>query len=105
METALNDARPLVKNIDDLKEILGVVTDKVPSLLKGLRNVLYSKDAAENMAEAVATFYTKLVDAGIPKDEAMDMTKGYMINLRDLFGGEGGFKVNVTTPDSKGSDD
>lgn len=95
----------LVKNIDDLKEILGVVTDKVPSLLKGLRNVLYSKDAAENMAEAVATFYTKLVDAGIPKDEAMDMTKGYMINLRDLFGGEGGFKVNVTTPDSKGSDD
>jgi hypothetical protein len=95
----------LVKNIDDLKDILGVVTDKVPSLLKGLRNVLYSKEAAENMADAVATFYTKLVDAGIPKGEAMDMTKGYMINLRDLFGGEGGFKVNVTTPDSKGSDD
>ena len=95
----------LVKDIDDLKEVLGVVTDKVPGLLKGLRNVLYSKDAAENMAEAVATFYTKLVSAGIPKDEAMDMTKGYMINLRDIFGSEGGFKVNVTTPDSKGSDD
>ena len=95
----------LVKDIDDLKEILSVVTDKVPGLLRGLRNVLYSKDAAENMADAVATFYTKLVAAGIPKDEAMDMTKGYMINLRDLFGGEGGLKVNVTTPDSKGSDD
>lgn len=95
----------LVKDIDDLKEVLGVVTDKVPSLLRGLRNVLYSKDAAENMADAVATFYTKLVAAGIPKDEAMDMTKGYMINLRDIFGGEGGFKVNVTTPDSEGSDD
>ena len=95
----------LVKDIDDLKEILGVVTDKVPSLLKGLRNVLYSKDAAENMADAVATFYTKLVDAGIPKDQAMEMTRGYMINLRDIFGGEGGFKVNVTTPDSNRSDD
>jgi hypothetical protein len=95
----------LVKDIDDLKEVLGVVTDKVPSLLKGLRNVLYSKDAAENMADAVATFYTKLVEAGIPKDQAMEMTKGYMINLRDIFGGEGGFKVNVTTPDDKGSDD
>jgi hypothetical protein len=95
----------LVKDIDDLKEILGVVTDKVPSLLRGLRNVLYSKDAAENMADAVATFYTKLVAAGIPKDEAMDMTKGYMINLRDLFGGEGGLNVNVTKPDSSGSDD
>ena len=74
----------LVKDIDDLKEILGVVTDKVPSLLKGLRNVLYSKEAAENMADAVATFYTKLVDAGIPKDQAMEMTRGYMINLRDI---------------------
>ena len=78
---------------------------QVPSLLRGLRNVLYSKDAAENMADAVATFYTKLVAAGIPKDEAMDMTKGYMINLRDLFGGEGGLNVNVTKPDSSGSDD
>ena len=91
----------LVKDIDDLKDILGVVTDKVPSLLKGLRNVLYSKDAAENMADAVATFYTKLVDAGIPKDQAMEMTRGYMINLRDIFGGEGGFNVNI----KDGSDD
>ena len=95
----------LIKGIDDLKDVLGVVSDKVPGILRGLRNVLYSKDAAENMADAVATFYTKLVEAGIPKNEAMDMTKGYMINLRDLFGGEGGFKVNVTTPESKGSDD
>ena len=95
----------LVKDIDDLKEILGVVTDKVPGLLKGLRNVLYSKDAAENMADAVATFYTKLVEAGIPKDQAMEMTRGYMINLRDIFGSEGGFKVNVTTPNSNRSED
>ncbi|MCK5585874.1 hypothetical protein KAJ02_07360 [Candidatus Bipolaricaulota bacterium] len=95
----------LIKDIDDLKEILGVVTDKVPGILRGLRDVLYSKDAAENMADAVATFYTKLVDAGIPKDQAMDMTKGYMINLRDIFGGEGGFKVNITKPDDKGKED
>jgi len=95
----------LVKNIDDLKEVLGVVTDKVPGLLRGLRDVLYSKDAAENMAEAVATFYTKLVDAGISKEQAMDMTKGYMINLRDIFGGKDGFNVNIAKPDGKGRDD
>lgn len=95
----------LIKDIDDLKEILGVVTDKVPGILRGLRDVLYSKDAAENMADAVATFYTKLVDAGIPKDEAMDMTKGYMINLRGIFGGKDGFNVNIGGADDKGSDD
>ncbi|MFC2095492.1 hypothetical protein ACFLSW_03530 [Candidatus Bipolaricaulota bacterium] len=95
----------LVKNIDDLKEVLGVVTDKVPGLLRGLRNVLYSKDAAENMADAVGTFYTKLVDAGIPKDQAMEMTKGYMINLRDLIGGKDGFNVNIGgSDDGKGDD-
>jgi len=53
------------------------------------------------MADAVATFYTKLVSAGIPKDEAMDMTRGYMINLRDIFGSEGGFNLNI----NDGSDD
>lgn len=95
----------LVKDIDDLKKVLGVVTDKVPGLLRGLRDVLYSKEAAENMADAVATFYTKLVDAGIPKDEAMDMTKGYMINLRDIFSGKDGFNVNIGGSDDKGSDD
>lgn len=95
----------LINDIDDLKEVLGVVTDKVPGILRGLRNVLYSKDAAESMADAVATFYKKLVDGGIPKDQAMEMTKGYMINLRDIFGGEDGFNVNITKPVSKERDD
>lgn len=89
----------LVKNVDDLKEILGVVTDKVPGILKGLRDVLYSREAAENMADAVATFYSKLVNAGIPKEEAMAMTKGYVINLRDIFGGKNGFNVNLSRSD------
>jgi len=93
----------LVKDINDLKEILGVVTDKVPGILRGLRDVLYSKDAAENMAEAVATFYSKLVEAGIPKEQAMDMTRGYMINLRDMFGGKNGFNLNFSSSD--GEDD
>lgn len=94
-----------VKNIDDLREVLGVVADKVPGLLRGLRNVMYSTEAAENMAGAVATFYTKLVDAGIPKKEAMDMTRGYMINLRDLIGGKGGIHIGNFMDKSKGEDD
>jgi hypothetical protein len=95
----------LVKDIDDLKDILGIVTEKVPGLLRGLRDVLYSKDAASNMADAVATFYTKLVEAGIDKAQAMDMTRGYMINLRDLFGGKDGFNVNIGRSDDRERDD
>jgi hypothetical protein len=78
-----------VKDVDDLKEVLGVVAEKIPDLLRGLRDILYSPEAAESMAGAVATFYKKLVEAGIPSDEAMTMAKGYMINLREMMGGKG----------------
>jgi len=94
----------MIKGIDDFKEVLEVVTEKVPSLLKGLRNALYSREAAENMAESVATFYTKLVEAGIPKDQAMEMTRGYMINLRDIFNSKGGFNVNISHDEDKDDD-
>jgi len=70
---------------EEVREILGVVSEKVPGLLKGLRDVLYSKEAAENMADAVGTFYKKLVEAGIPKEEALSMARGYMVNLHDVF--------------------
>jgi len=85
----VSDNSDLVKSVGDLKEVLGVVTEKVPDLLRGLRDILYSPEAAENMAGAVATFYKKLMEAGIPPEEAMDMAKGYMINLRELMGGKG----------------
>ncbi len=74
---------------EEVREILDVVSDRIPALLKGLRDVLYSKEAAENMANAVATFYKKLVEAGIPKEDARDMARGYMINLRDVLGSKG----------------
>ena len=101
----MSDSSDFVKDIDDLREVLNVVADKVPGLLKGLRNVMYSSEAAENMAGAVATFYTKLVEAGIPKDEAMKMTRGYMINLRDLVGGKGGINIGNIMDKERGEDD
>jgi hypothetical protein len=76
-------------DLDDLREVLEVVSDKVPSLLRGLRDVLYSKESAENMADSVGTFYKKLVESGIPKDDALEMARGYMINLRDIMGKKG----------------
>lgn len=74
-------------DVQELREVLSVVTEQVPSLLKGLRDVLYSKEAAENMADAVGTFYKRLVDAGIPKEEALEMARGYMIDLRQALQG------------------
>ncbi|HEC63625.1 MAG TPA: hypothetical protein ENI38_04490 [Candidatus Acetothermia bacterium] len=74
---------------EEVREILDVVSDRIPALLKGLRDVLYSKEAAEGMADAVATFYKKLTEAGIPQEVALEMAQGYMINLRDLLSAKG----------------
>ncbi|MGD9840308.1 MAG: hypothetical protein AB7U87_01145 [Candidatus Bipolaricaulis sp.] len=74
-------------DVEKLHEVLDVVTQQVPGLLRGLRDVLYSKEAAESMADAVGTFYKKLVESGIPKEEALEMARGYMINLREAFRG------------------
>jgi hypothetical protein len=76
-------------DVEKVSGLLGIVADKIPELLGGLRDVLYSPAAAENMAEAVAKFYKKLTEAGIPEDQALDMARGYMINLRDVLGKKG----------------
>lgn len=73
-------------DVEELREVLDVVSEKVPDLLRGLRDIMYSRESAESMADAVATFYKKLVEAGLPKEDALEMTRGYMINLRDIVG-------------------
>ncbi len=75
--------------VGELREVLSAISEMVPGLLRDLRGVLYSKDAAESMADAVSTFYSKLIAAGIPREDAMEMTRGYMINLRDIVRGRG----------------
>jgi len=76
-------------DVDKVGELLEIVAEKVPALLGGLRDLMYSPDAAENMATSVATFYAKLKESGIPEEHALDMARGYMINVRDILGKKG----------------
>jgi len=76
-------------DVDKVSGLLEVVAEKIPVLLGGLRDLLYSPKAAENMADSVATFYKRLSDAGIPQEQALEMARGYMINLRDVLGKNG----------------
>ena len=82
---------------------LGLVSDMVPGLLRGLRDVLFSKEAAETMGEVVGTFYTKLVNSGIPKDVAVDVARGYMFDLRKLLESKGsnGRRVHIAMEHSE----
>jgi adenosine deaminase len=63
---------------EDIAEILSVVSDKVPSLIKGLVGAVFSEESARNMAKAAATYYKELKAGGFPDDVALKMTQDYV---------------------------
>ena len=50
---------------EKIKEILDVVSEKIPGLLKELSGLLYSPESAKQYAEAAAIFYKELIKAGM----------------------------------------
>jgi hypothetical protein len=73
---------------EKIKEILDVVAEKIPGLLRQLSELLYGAKNAKQYAEAAATFYKELKAAGMSEQEAFELTKQYMstLNLGNLLG-------------------
>jgi hypothetical protein len=63
---------------EDIAEILSVVSDKIPALIKGLVGAVFSEESARNMAKAAATYYKELKAGGFPDDLALKMTQDYV---------------------------
>lgn len=64
-----------------IKEILNIVTEKVPDLLKELSGVLYSPEQAKQFSLAAATFYKELKAAGMTDEQAFELTSQYMSTM------------------------
>src|SRR5574342_187950 len=73
---------------ENVKEILSVVSDKVPALLNNLADVLYGKEQGAKYGQAVAGFFKTLKDAGMSDEQAYELTKQYMsaMNLPSMIG-------------------
>ncbi|MFQ6128475.1 MAG: hypothetical protein ACE5QW_06195 [Thermoplasmata archaeon] len=69
------------KDTEEVKEILEVVSEKIPALLNSLTDVLYGKNQAAKYAQAVAGFYKALKDGGMTDEQAFKLTETYMSNL------------------------
>ncbi len=67
-----------VESPEDIAYILDVVSDKVPSMIKGVIGAFFSPEAAKDMAKSVAEFRKTLIEGGISEEDAMDMTREYM---------------------------
>jgi len=97
---------------DEVKEILDVVSEKIPALLNSLTDVLYGAQQADKYGKAVAGFYKSLKDAGMTDAQAYELTKQYMssLNLPSMIGeairGKGGpdKSIHIEVP-KKGDDD
>jgi len=63
---------------EEIKEILEVVSDKVPKLLEEITDALFSPEKAEKFGETVAKFYKSLVDSGMNPDQAFELTQKFM---------------------------
>ena len=63
---------------EEVAEILSVVSDKVPGLIKGLVNAVFSEESARNMAKAAAAYYNELKAGRLPDDIALRMTQEYV---------------------------
>ncbi len=76
---------------EKIKEILDIVSEKIPGLLRELSGLLYSAKSAKEYADAAATFYKKLIEAGMSEGQAFDLTRQYMstLNLGQMVKGFG----------------
>jgi hypothetical protein len=66
---------------EKIREILDVVSEKVPGLLKELSGLLYGPESAKNYAASAATFFKELRDAGMTEEQAFELTQQYMSSL------------------------
>ena len=79
---------------EKIKEILDIVSEKIPGLLRELSSLLYSPDSAKRYAEAAATFYKELKNAGMTDEKAYELTSQYLstLNLGKMMRGFGKFQ-------------
>jgi hypothetical protein len=67
-----------MEDAEELREVLGVVSKEVPTLIKSIIASVFSEEAGRDMGKAAAAFYKELKDAGMPEETAVRMTESYV---------------------------
>jgi len=73
-----------VSDAEEVSEILGVVSEKIPALIKGVISSVFSEEAAREMGRAAAGYYSELKRGGIPDEDALKMTRDYVGMLTNI---------------------
>jgi len=70
-----------LEDVQNLKEVMKVISETVPELLDKITKVLYDAQEGEKMGQAVAAFYSALVKSGMNNEQAYALTKEYMSSM------------------------
>jgi hypothetical protein len=83
LEQAAEEMEELeIDGAEGVREVLDVVSQRIPTLMRGIRESVYSPEAMKSTAESLATFFKSLVDVGMDPDEATAMTKLQMLHIQ-----------------------
>lgn len=72
------DEKDPKKEAENIKEILGVVSTEVPTMIKSILASVFSEEAGKNMGRAAAAYYKELKNGGLPEEVAVKLTEDYM---------------------------
>jgi len=71
-------------DVEELKEVLSVLSSQVPALIKGIIASVFSEEAGRQMGRAAGAFYKELIEAGMPPETAIKMTENYISAFTNL---------------------
>jgi hypothetical protein len=72
------------EDVEELREVLRVVSKEVPALIKGIIASVFSEEAGRDMGRAAASFYKELKEADMPEEVAVKMTENYISTFTSL---------------------
>ncbi|HHY15904.1 MAG TPA: hypothetical protein GX521_07495 [Firmicutes bacterium] len=70
--------------VGELGELMDMMAEKMPGLLKDMFDTIFSEEAAIHMSKAVGTFYRNLVEAGMEEHYAMSLTQEYLNTFKSM---------------------
>ncbi len=69
---------------ENIKELLGVVSTEIPTMIKSIISTVFSEEAGRNMGKAAAAYYKELKAGGLPEEVAIKLTQEYMQTFTSL---------------------
>ncbi len=73
------------EDVREFKEVMNTLKETVPEIIKGIVDAIYSGTNAEEFGKQVANFYKSMVDVGMDKGDAYELTRKFM-ESRDISG-------------------